>query len=230
MTALGTMIFGRRLGCVAMDVRAHGTGGSDGSGGCADDNHRPMANIHEFVHCVQQIFVESANMQLIPPKLANRLNLPVWQRFVGAAGKALTLARSYVNDNVEEMKRRQTNGQCDGMGGQGIIRELLEEGSIDQEEIVRIIVDLFIAAADTTSHATQWALYLLSRNPKCQQKMLDEVNGVTGGQLLEETHLPQLSYVKGVIKEALRLYPVAPFLSRYLSQDMELSGYGIPSG
>ncbi|XP_054155253.1 cytochrome P450 315a1, mitochondrial-like [Oppia nitens] len=218
--SLGTMIFGRRLGCIPMP-----------NTGASDDTQKPMTNIHEFVHCVQQIFVESANMQLIPPKLAFKLNLPVWRRFVDAAGKALNLARSYVNENVEQIKKEQTmNKQCDRMTGQGIIRELLEEGTIDHEEIVRIIVDLFIAAADTTSHATQWALYLLARNPECQQKMLDEINSVTGGQIVEESHLPQLSYIKGVIKESLRLYPVAPFLSRYMSQDLELSGYDIPSG
>jgi hypothetical protein len=69
------MIFGRRLGCVAIN----------------GDNQTPISNIHEFVHCVQQIFVESANMQLVPPKLAYKLNLPVWRRFVDAAGKALAL-------------------------------------------------------------------------------------------------------------------------------------------
>lgn len=63
------------------------------------------------------------------------------------------------------------------------------------------IIWLFI---QQTSHATQWALYLLSRNPDCQQKILDEINSVTGGDIVEEKHLSQLSYVKGVIKEALR--------------------------
>lgn len=76
------MIFGRRLGCVAIKD---------------DASAQPIANIHEFVHSVQQIFVESANMQLIPPKLAYRLNLPVWKRFVRAAGQALALGRHSQN-------------------------------------------------------------------------------------------------------------------------------------
>jgi cytochrome P450 len=44
----------------------------------------------------------------------------------------------------------------------------------------------------------------LARNPECQEKLLQEVNQVTGGDIVEEKHLPQLSYLKGVIKEALR--------------------------
>ena len=84
------MIFGRRLGCVAI--------------GDNQTNETPFSNIHEFVHCVQQIFVESANMQLIPPKLAHKLNLPVWKRFVNAAGQALTLG----NYNRHRQRQRDS--------------------------------------------------------------------------------------------------------------------------
>lgn len=55
-----------------------------------------------------------------------------------------------------------------------------------------------------TSHATQWALYLLARNPEAQEQILREVNSVTGGEQVEEKHLTHLPYVKSVIKEALR--------------------------
>lgn len=70
------MIFGRRLGCVTKD--------------CGPSSPR-VDTIHEFVHCIQQLFVESAQMTVIPAKLAYSLNLPVWRRFVGAAEKALSL-------------------------------------------------------------------------------------------------------------------------------------------
>lgn len=35
--------------------------------------------------------------------------------------------------------------------GKGILKQLIEDGEIDLEEASRIIVDLFIAAADTVS-------------------------------------------------------------------------------
>ena len=75
-TALGTMIFGRRLGCVS-----------------SSQDKTNLPDIHQFVSCVQQIFVESANMTLIPPKVAHYLKLPVWKRFEEAAGKALDLGK-----------------------------------------------------------------------------------------------------------------------------------------
>lgn len=72
------MIFGRRLGCVetSHDLRYK--------------THK-MDQVHLFVQCVQQLFVESAKLTLLPARLAQRFNLPVWQRFMEAADQALRL-------------------------------------------------------------------------------------------------------------------------------------------
>lgn len=63
--------------------------------------------------------------------------------------------------------------------------------------------------------------------------MLQEVNRVLdkdGSGSLREEHLTQMPYVKGVIKECLRLYPVAPFLSRVLDKEITLNGFRVPAG
>lgn len=80
------MIFGRRLGCVetSHDLRYK--------------THK-MEQVHLFVQCVQQLFVESAKMTLLPARLAQRFNLPVWQRFMEAAGQALKLG-NFVNNLI----------------------------------------------------------------------------------------------------------------------------------
>ncbi|XP_022243138.1 cytochrome P450 315a1, mitochondrial-like [Limulus polyphemus] len=205
--SLGTMIFGQRLGCVTSDSK--------------------IENIYEFVQCVQQIFTESAHMTVIPPRLAYVLKLPVWKRFVKAADRALHLAKTYVDVNVKDILSKAEVGEP----VEGVLSQLLLEDKIDKEEIVRIVTDLFLAAADTTSHATQWTLYMLAKYPECQKKVVDEVNRVISpGQNIQEVHLQHLPYLKAVIKEALRLYPVAPFLTRILPQDIVLNGYRVPAG
>ncbi|KAI1293694.1 Mitochondrial cytochrome P450 -like protein [Halotydeus destructor] len=218
--SLGAMIFGRRLGCLPS--------GQDG-----EPSMQSAHKMHEFVECVQKIFTESAKLTMIPPKLAKALNLPVWRRFETAASQALELARSYVKDNVHLLNGTQGEAMsgCPLHGAQGVLKQMTVEENIEQDEVVRIITDLFIAAADTTSHATQWALYLLSRHPESQEKIYNEVTEALGDDTcLQEHHLAKLPYVKGVIKEALRLYPVAPFLTRRLDEDIILDGYRIPAG
>lgn len=73
------MIFGRRLGCVESTESAN-----------AASAVKPES-IHEFVSCVQQIFTESANLEITPPEAAEALGLPMWKRFEHAAGRALEL-------------------------------------------------------------------------------------------------------------------------------------------
>lgn len=68
-------------------------------------------------------------------------------------------------------------------------------------------------------------MYLLARNTDLQDELYSE---------LLEVHRPadivQLPLVRGMLREALRLYPVAPFLSRYLPEDSLIGGYRVPSG
>lgn len=68
-------------------------------------------------------------------------------------------------------------------------------------------------------------IYLLARNPDLQDELYAE---------LLEVHRPedivQLPLVRGMMREALRLYPVAPFLTRYLPEDSMIGGYRVPSG
>ncbi|RWS16315.1 cytochrome P450 315a1-like protein [Dinothrombium tinctorium] len=205
--SLGAMIFGRRLGCIPS---AHVLSSE-------------FERLHEFVACVQQIFVESAKMTLIPAKYAYKFNLPMWKRFERAANGAITLARSYVEENMRNTSRSET--------ADSVLKNLFAEKHITREMVCSIIVDLFIAAADTTSHGTQWSLYLLAKNPQCQQRLYDEINSaIKKDEIIEERHLKQLPYVRCIIKEALRLYPIAPFISRIITRDIVLGGYHVPKG
>ena len=40
----------------------------------------------------------------------------------------------------------------------------------------------------------------------------------------------RLNYVRWCNKEAMRLYPVAPFITRILSQPLDVDGYNLPAG
>lgn len=65
----------------------------------------------------------------------------------------------------------------------------------------------------------QWILYLLAKHTEIQNRLVETEN---------EEHYNNL--LKGISKEALRLYPVAPFLTRILPQDISVGGYRVPNG
>lgn len=65
----------------------------------------------------------------------------------------------------------------------------------------------------------QWALLLLSGRPKLQDQLFDGIKDLSP----EET--TQHPLLKSVLRETLRLYPVAPFLTRYLMTDSLIGDY-----
>ena len=68
-----------------------------------------------------------------------------------------------------------------------------------------------------TALSTQWALYLLAENPETQEDLL------ASGSSRD-------AFLQGVVKEALRLYPVAPFLTRILPASARIGDFELPAG
>lgn len=69
-----------------------------------------------------------------------------------------------------------------------------------------------------------WALYLLARNPQVQQQVASEL--ATSEPQAWMSH----SLLRAVMRETLRIYPAAPFLTRALAADTVLGGYNVPAG
>ncbi|GIY71948.1 cytochrome P450 315a1, mitochondrial [Caerostris extrusa] len=202
---VGTLIFGRRMGFVLPPGSKN--------------------QMHDFVRQVQKIFKESAKLAVLPCELAMNFNLPVWRRFEKAADAALNMARSFVVERISEIN------QVPDQKLPGVLPKLLKAKDISLNEIISIVADLIIAAADTTSHATQWALYSLAKNPECQERIVSELSRVVPkGESVNESHITKIPYLTNVIKETLRLYPIASFITRYLPKDVVIDRYHIPSG
>ncbi|MCL7024742.1 hypothetical protein MKW94_027865 [Papaver nudicaule] len=73
----------------------------------------------------------------------------------------------------------------------------------------------FLLSTDSTSNATSWALAYLIHNEKIQQKVYAEVQELTrSGRQKEEMvtveEVSKLKYVNAVVKEVLRMKPIAP--------------------
>ena len=75
-----------------------------------------------------------------------------------------------------------------------------------------------------TSYTMQWILYLLARDKELQEQILQDVNSAASSE-----DIVQLPLLRGVLRETLRLHPVAPFLNRYLPQDGTIGGYHVPA-
>ncbi|KAI3825606.1 hypothetical protein L1987_07101 [Smallanthus sonchifolius] len=98
------------------------------------------------------------------------------------------------------------------------------------DHIKAILMDIFLAGTETVASTVVWAMTLLVKNPKVLKKFQQEVRSVVGNKgKVEEDDLQKLDYLKAVIKETFRLYPVAPLLvPRETIDKCVLAGYTIP--
>ena len=69
-----------------------------------------------------------------------------------------------------------------------------------------------VAGYDTTSNALSYAAYELAVNPQVQERLYQEIEQVCGtdpSSHITYDQLSKLKYTDAVIKETLRLYPLA---------------------
>ncbi len=94
---------------------------------------------------------------------------------------------------------------------------------LSRNEVMNEILLFLVAGYETTSTVLSWFIYLMSKHPRVQQKIKDELQGKD----LSIDHLDSLVYLECVIKEVLRLNPPADMTARTLTADDRLPTTGI---
>ncbi|KAL5714661.1 hypothetical protein ACHQM5_016592 [Ranunculus cassubicifolius] len=104
-----------------------------------------------------------------------------------------------------------------------------QEYPLARDNIKAIILDMFGTAMDTTATAIVWTLSELLRHPRVMRLVREELKSLVGlDRTVEEVDLDKLEYLKLVIKESMRLHPVAPLIPRVSTKDININGYFLP--
>ncbi|CAI0470724.1 unnamed protein product [Linum tenue] len=85
---------------------------------------------------------------------------------------------------------------------------------------------------ESSAVTVEWAISELLKHPKIFTKAAEELDRVVGkDRWVEENDIPNLPYINAIVKETMRLHPVAPLLvPRMAREDVELFGYHIAKG
>jgi cytochrome P450 len=93
------------------------------------------------------------------------------------------------------------------------------------------VITIFMAGHETTAVTMTWVWYLLSQHPAEEARLHAELDAVLAGRAPTADDLGKLPYTRGVIEEAMRLYPPAPGISlRVARADDEICGVKVRAG
>lgn len=117
-------------------------------------------------------------------------------------------------------------------GGKDILSILVQSNheedpraQLSEGEMLSQIATLLLAGHDTTASTLTWLLYELSKHPEDQQRIRDEIKAAKvnaearGEDDLQPIDFNNMDFTNAVIKEGLRLHPIAPTLYREADSD-----------
>ncbi len=101
---------------------------------------------------------------------------------------------------------------------------------MEKERLIDNVLTFLLAGHHTTAMALTWALYVIACAPEWEERMLEEIESIVPEGPVAKEHVDKLVVVQQVIKEAMRLFPPVPILSRIALRDTELAGRAIVKG
>ncbi|CAH2009397.1 unnamed protein product [Acanthoscelides obtectus] len=105
------------------------------------------------------------------------------------------------------------------------IEYMLLKEKLLPDDVMTILLDMFLVGASATTHTVQQLLYHLSKNTRCQIKVHEEISKHS-----IDTDMRKLPYLQACIKECQRIDPPISIMNRVLSNDVIIHHYRIPKG
>ncbi|KAJ1087368.1 hypothetical protein NDU88_000544 [Pleurodeles waltl] len=104
--------------------------------------------------------------------------------------------------------------------------------SYDEDNMVRLLVELFVAGMETTTTTLRWALLHMVNQPDIQEKVQKELDTVLEkSEIIQYEDRKRLPYTNAVIHEIQRHSNIATFgLFRQVIKETSLQGYNIEKG
>jgi len=110
---------------------------------------------------------------------------------------------------------------------------LLESLTQNSTEILELrdgVITILIAGIDSVTSLLSTTFFLLARNERVFRKLRQEVLDAVGQETPTFDHLKNLTYLRWVFNETMRVYPPVPFNARTANKDTTLPLGGGPDG
>jgi cytochrome P450 len=169
------------------------------------------------------IVLQYAIIRALSPPIVERLPLRANREF----DEAIRRMRAIVLDVVRGWREDGTD-HSDLLSMLLLARDADGSGMSDQQ-VHDEVMTLLIGGIETTALALAWTFHELGRHPAVEARVHAEVDGVLDGRAPTFDDVGKLVYLKQVVNEVLRMYPIW-FLMRRALAPVELGGTVLPEG
>nr|XP_006636748.1 PREDICTED: sterol 26-hydroxylase, mitochondrial [Lepisosteus oculatus] len=204
LEGISSILFETRIGCLEREI--------------------PPETQH-FIDSIAKMFFYSSIVSVLPKWTQNYL--PFWKKYISGWDGIFDFAEKLIDKKIEDIQSRLNQGET--VEGE-YLTYLLSSTKLTNRDVYGSITELLLAGVDTTSNTMMWALYRLSHEQEAQDTLYREVAGVVPeGSIPTAQDITHMPYLRAVIKETLRMYPVVPFNARVmLEQDVVVGGHYFP--
>lgn len=170
------------------------------------------------------IVIKNGMIRALSPSFVEKLPLRGNREFDEAIGRV----RAIVLDVVRGWREDDTDhGDLLSML---LMAEDIDSGTgMSDQQVHDEILTLLVAGIETTALALAWTFHELGRHPEVEARVHAEVDAVLDSRTPTFADVEKLVYVKQVVNEVLRMYPIW-FLMRRALAPVELGGTVLPEG
>ncbi len=163
------------------------------------------------------LIIQQGMIRALSPKFVEKLPVPGNRRF----DEAITRMQAIVLAVIREWR---TEGTDHG----DLLSTLLLAGMTDEQARDEVLT-LLTAGIETSALALAWTFHELGRHPEVEARVHAELDEVLGGRPVTAENLGQLTYLRQVVDEVLRLYPLWMLMRRTL-EEVDLGDVRLPEG
>ncbi|XP_061706531.1 cytochrome P450 CYP12A2-like [Cydia pomonella] len=171
----------------------------------------PAKKLIQNVHDIFNI-AEKLDFGVSPWRL---FSTPMFKKAMKIYEEHERITKYFIDQGIKRLEESKRNAAESSNSEKPILEKLLE---IDFRIAHIMASDMLLAGVDTAANTAIATLYLLAINPEKQDKLREEI-------MSKQTRKP---YLRAVIKESMRILPVANGNVRLATKEYNLLGYKIP--
>ncbi|KAL3655319.1 hypothetical protein CASFOL_001105 [Castilleja foliolosa] len=110
----------------------------------------------------------------------------------------------------------------------GVRRDGSSTIDLTMDHVKALLMNIIVGGTDAIAAVVVWAMTALLKYPNIMKKVQSEIRQLGKKDLICETDIPNLPYLRAIVKETFRLYPPAPLLGpRETMAKCTINGYEI---